>query len=238
MIGDSLQRYQYLSLAYFIEHGKWHSRFEMVATDTDKIKCSHIDENGNPTCSEPNNPSLLSENDWAHLYSHAADKSWKEMHMSIGGKSSFNGKMECQCARLQSDTSTEAMFYEGQSTKLTFISNIGDNPMHWWKRENCSINSSCILSSTKWDQLKDRASKLDWDYIGDIIDITSEKGYISQQYPDIDIAIFNRGLWGNIEPKKLKRIMKNLYKLTSKNKNGKCFWKGTSVAFSDGNAHG
>jgi hypothetical protein len=33
-------------------------------------------------------------------------------------------------------------------------------------------------------------------------------------------------------------IMRNLYKLTSKNKNGKCFWKGTSVAFSTGHSMG
>ena len=42
-IGDSLTRYSYFSLAYFMEHKKWPARFQA------QTPCNHVDEHGNKT---------------------------------------------------------------------------------------------------------------------------------------------------------------------------------------------
>lgn len=52
MAGDSLSRYQFLDLAYLMEHGEYPPNFGRPAENE---TCTHFDENGNPTCSEFNN---------------------------------------------------------------------------------------------------------------------------------------------------------------------------------------
>lgn len=113
MIGDSMMRFQFLSLAYFIEHGKWEHRFPMSEN------CIHKNYKGEPQCSLWNEPNILTEKDWAKVYGHSAEKSWKEMHSFIGGKG-FNGRLDCQCLRHEDvGKSIESMFYQGGFSSMS-----------------------------------------------------------------------------------------------------------------------
>lgn len=246
LIGDSLQRYQYLSLAYFIEHGVWPARF----TAREKKDCAHINERGVATCGEITKPSIASENDWGILYGHSVNNSWRMMHQCIGGPC-FNGKMDCQCARDTGPTSTENMFYQDRvnSTsdkilKLSFLSNLGDTHMHGWNRSKCEETQSCNLvkSNKNWDYLQNLAKKHSWDYEYHIIDYLEK--VVPEILPDVDIAVYNSALWnaGFQKEEKISPIFKNLFKLVNKNMvpmrdsppgtRGRCFWKGPSPAFS------
>jgi hypothetical protein len=115
MIGDSMMRYQFLSLAYFIEHGHWEHRFPMSEN------CQHKNHHGQTQCSPWNEPNILTEKDWAQVYGHSSDKSWKELHRFIGGKG-FNGHMDCQCLRHDDiDKSLESMFYQNTFSSLPSV---------------------------------------------------------------------------------------------------------------------
>jgi hypothetical protein len=59
-IGDSLTRYQYLSLAYFLEHKQWPPRYQA----TGYHPCLQVDEHNNTACSTPDKPNVCCEYDW------------------------------------------------------------------------------------------------------------------------------------------------------------------------------
>ncbi|CAM9342093.1 unnamed protein product, partial [Phaeothamnion confervicola] len=214
LIGDSIQRYLFLGLVYLIEHGSWAPRFPMSSTDPKadpSESCLHKD-------------------------------SWKQMHVAIGGKA-FNGNMDCQCARLDPERSTENMFYSSadNSIKLSFLSNVGTYPVHWWNRTRskggagCSDDSSCDLTPAAWDELQKRAEKEDWDTVGSIADLlrpdaATGESAVSKLLPDVDIALFNRGAWGKLGEDEGKRIMEGLFALTQqagrrKGQEGRCYWR-------------
>ena len=286
MIGDSLMRYQYLGLAFFIEHGRWPSRFAMANSqigENPSKDCKHFDIAGNPTCSPPGLPSIVSENDWANVYGHATDKSWRYMHQFIGGDG-MNGRVECQCARSVAEKSTEVMFYErkfqepaimrtssnvasngkkstedtslsassnidrdaSNRVRLSFLSNLGDLKVHMWNRTFCEQTGSCNLTAESWYKLQDKANSESWDIHDSLQNVISN--YLPKVMPDVDIALFNTGLWGGGgDPRWIKDIMQRLFAYVhgvdynkgpnakpepGKEKSGRCYWKGMSPAWS------
>ena len=234
-IGDSVSRYQFLVLAYFLEHGTWPPRFGMPRTD----KCEHIDEFGNPTCSPADEPSVAMEGDWSRLYGHANEKSWKEIHRYVGG-AGFHGNMECDCARGRD--SIDNMYYNRSfdlsdaPVALTFLGSRGSHngPIWGHKSSSCAKAGSCDLTSAQWDTIQTNVDKqeLDWKYYGETPEFFEALDAESIA-PGVDIAIFNQGLWGRI-PVNLPNVsatFEGLFNVTQKHK-GKCFWKGTTAAFS------
>jgi hypothetical protein len=283
LIGDSLMRYQFLGLAYFIEHGRWPARFAMASPekgDPPAKDCKHFDIAGNPTCSPPGSPSIVSENDWANVYGHATDKSWRYMHQYIGGEG-MNGRVECQCARSEADTSTEVMFYErtfrdnaisrpsvmpssgkrsGEESsqikpvdkeaqdrvRLSFLSNLGDLNVHLWSRSFCERTASCNLTADAWYRLQDKANNKSWDIDADLLTVITN--HLTKIIPDVDIALFNTGLWGGGGHRWVKEVMQRLFSFVhgrkfplkddeQPTKAGRCYWKGMSPAWST-NANG
>ena len=71
-IGDSLTRYQYLSLVYFLEHERWPQRFSIIADP-----CPHKDEAGMDACSTPNEPNVCAERD-------GEEGGWPTFQQSLG----------------------------------------------------------------------------------------------------------------------------------------------------------
>lgn len=110
MIGDSVTRYQFLSLSYLIHHGTYpphfprsRSRSRMKtwnrSSHKKRTECRHINEYGIATCSPPDQPNLCAEEDWRHGRG-KWDDSWHWLHHCIGDQNGiFNGYMECNCAR-------------------------------------------------------------------------------------------------------------------------------------------
>jgi hypothetical protein len=248
LIGDSVTRYQYISLIYFLEHGKWPPRFGVPR----EKECMHHDHAGNPTCSPKGEPSVVMEGDWAEIYGHAAEKSWKQMHLYLGGKG-FNGNLECQCQR--GANSIENMFYETKNittptdpdfkddfkpVKVTFLNDLPFVPMRGWKRSHCSATSSCHLTSEWWDDASNKTAHGDYDWQYSIANKPEDKFEIfeglesSGLAPDVDLAIYNRGLWVTAPSdfSQAEKMFAGMFKMTQKRK-GKCFWKGTTAkAFS------
>jgi hypothetical protein len=58
-IGDSLTRYQYFSLVYFLEYKKWPPRYPATGFDP----CFQADKHNNTVCSKPNEPNVCCEYD-------------------------------------------------------------------------------------------------------------------------------------------------------------------------------
>jgi hypothetical protein len=59
-IGDSLTRYQYLSLAYFLEHDTFPPRFGINF----RKPCAHVNETGHKMCSPRDQPNICMEMGW------------------------------------------------------------------------------------------------------------------------------------------------------------------------------
>ena len=153
-VGDSLTRYQYLSLAYLIERGQYPPRF------SPSDNCTHMDDDGQPTCSPQGEPNVCNEADWADA---AQEDSWKDFHSAIGGGTDggiFHGRMECSCARRYRDMniSTENYLYVSSEGKehvgggggrviMSVVNEIGwdddPNPIHGWNFTRCSFEGTC-----------------------------------------------------------------------------------------------
>ena len=148
-IGDSVTRYQFIILSYFIEHGSWPPRF---GRPNPTQPCEHIDENGHPTCSPIDEPNLAKQNDWKIVYGN--DDSWMRMHMFLGG-SGLNGHMEYHSAKCansidnmhyshafindtisspspRSNTDTDNDTHTNAPVRLSYLSSRGSSmgPMH------------------------------------------------------------------------------------------------------------
>eukprot|EP00569_Conticribra_weissflogii_P013244 CAMPEP_0171381856 /NCGR_PEP_ID=MMETSP0879-20121228/32823_1 /TAXON_ID=67004 /ORGANISM="Thalassiosira weissflogii, Strain CCMP1336" /LENGTH=470 /DNA_ID=CAMNT_0011893447 /DNA_START=89 /DNA_END=1498 /DNA_ORIENTATION=- len=91
-VGDSLTRYHYLSLAYFIEYGNWPKRFGASL----KTPCKFRDEHGEIACSLPGKPNVCMEGDW-NIFG-----GWPAFMQNLGGGTDggiFHGRMESNSNR-------------------------------------------------------------------------------------------------------------------------------------------
>jgi hypothetical protein len=240
-VGDSLTRYQYLSLAYFMEHKKWPPRFQALDP------CNRVDEYGNETCSKPNEPNVCAEGDWNKV------GGWAPYIQTLGGSTDggiFHGRMESQSVRT-SPYSVENMQYitseEDGRTKLSLISEVGwfgTERFVGWKFTGCAHNASCRYTPEQYeDNLKRyEADEFDWNYPL-ITDAFGPNGTLfREQHSDHNYVFYNRGLWGQIQEDKAKKMMESLHNITStrtrtsirtggnehENQNNRCFFRSTT----------
>ena len=160
-IGDSLTRYQFLSLAYFLEHKKWPMRFHARLQPC----LDHIDENGNPTCSKKEEPSVCNEVDWVDI------GGWKSYYQAMGGGTDggvFHGRMESQSLRssyrypivdtMQYTSSEEYGDGHGR-TKLSAYMELGASgiePFHGFNFTGCGYNATCTYTPERYAQNEKR----------------------------------------------------------------------------------
>ena len=240
LLGDSLMRYQYLSLVYLLEHGKFPPRWG-TATKNPGRKCLYTNADGSPACSPAEQPHVCMENDWATKYGHAVDKSWKQYHMALGG-AAMNGHLECQTARINMTHSVEAMFYERGSIKVTYFMpmfGVGGkvdkypSQMHWWQRSGCAATGSCNMSSADWEQMRAQADHGEYDFDGSLMDLLATNGTAASarmraELSSVDIAVWNQGQWGGMGTEDFyAEVFDGLFALVAPN-NGRCFYKGCS----------
>jgi hypothetical protein len=216
-IGDSLSRFQYLSLIYFLENGSWLSHFRMDPN------CTHLDDNKVPQCRRPGEPNLNDPH----------NRNYKALHVGLGSNY-FNGNLECQCFRGHVERSVENMFYESHidsantRTSILKATYMSDNivfPMKGWKRSHCSASSSCQMNLTHWFEFGEK--KWDYEFFDDDPHLYD---HLLNVIPDVNIALINRGLWTEIPTNAtaMTIIFKKLSQMIAKN-SGRCFWKGTTV---------
>jgi hypothetical protein len=225
-VGDSLSRYQFVSLAYFIERGEYPPRFG------ESLPCSHIDENGKPMCSSQI-PNVCMEGDW-HRFS---DDGWKDYHSALGGSTDggmFHGRLQCGCARGEnitwSETTENALYVSDSGIRLSYLGETGwgdwPDPLHGWNFTDCAEKGTCRTTKEDSDRLFARAMALDWDFNEPFYDALN--GTLQKILPAVDVAIYNRGHWAVLPEHVAQKVMP-LFREWAGN-DGRCFYKSTTAS--------
>jgi hypothetical protein len=237
-IGDSLTRYQYLSLAYFLEHDTFPPRFGNFLQP-----CTHVDEHtGRASCSPLNEPNICMETDWRlriPVQEFGSNDEWMYFFSSLGGWSSskqgggdgggiMNGRMECSCARAKTMTcgsacGTENQLYttsgKGQQQRPTVVSYFKEdgwadapNPLHGFYFSNCSATGTCRQSMAQNLQRVNRSIHMDFDWSQSFPQAINTTGVLRQILPSQPtVVLYNRGHWGKLSKKRSETIMPVLY---------------------------
>ena len=219
-VGDSLTRYQFVSLAYFIERGEYPPRFGH------SLSCSHIDENGKPTCSTPL-PNVCMEGDW---------HDWQAYHSALGGSTDggiFNGRLQCGCARGKRSKGPEmtenALYVSDSGIRLSYLAELGWGdwpPLHGWKFTDCVEKGTCRTTKEDNDRLLARAKARDWDFNEPFYDALIN-GTLKKILPTVDVAIYNRGIWAVIPEHVAQKLMQPFRDWVGTD--GRCFYKSTTA---------
>ena len=231
-LGDSLTRYMYLSLAYFIERKQWPKRFQA----TDHTPCYQFDEHNKTACSEESEPNVCCEYDFKHFKTGG----WGAFVQYLGGDTDggiFRGRMEAKSVRVE-PMSSEGYQYisskEDGRTKLTFIGEYGWNgnePFRGWNFSGCANTGTCRYSPESYQTNIDRHnnSDFDWDYPNISTAFESNTSF-RKQYQKTNFIIYNRGLWGTLPDTKAETMMEAMHDM----KGGKyaisnrCFFRSTT----------
>ena len=230
-IGDSLSRYQFLSLAYFIERGQYPPRFGRSQT------CTHMDEQGLPTCSAVDKPNVCMEGDWT-----LGQDGWQDFQSSMGGGTDggpFHGRYECPCSRREDSPTDERVdngLYvsaedeiTGARVKISYICETGFGaipaPIQGWNFTTCAYNGTCQVTKNDSEKLLNRSKAHDWDWNETLDKALNDT--LQKILPLVDIAIYNRGLWGVLSKDMAKKVMPLLHGLVG---DGRCLYRTTTAA--------
>lgn len=243
-IGDSLTRYQYLSLAYFLEHGRWPQRFNRIADP-----CPYKNEAGLDACSTPNEPNVCAEGDWPG--------GWPAYQQSLGGGVDggvFRGRLESHSTRSCKNEGENMQYVTAPQesstpkavtglapnnrmrwadrTKLSYTTESGwgeeSNTSPGWNFTGCAYDGSCRYTTEEYTENIRRCEEGDVHFKYSSIEeafggVTGGDGSVlantttifQDQFADVDIAFYNRGLWGKITDNRAKQMMKLLHDFTN-----------------------
>ena len=246
-IGDSVSRYQFHSLAHLIDKGTYPPRFPSPRAYGDECRY-HIDEHNQSQCSPDGQPNICTEVDW---FRHYQDRSWDMLYQALGGGSDggiFDGRMECACARNDDERiETENMLYaskldeNGHRIVLSIMQERGwiNNvlPIRGYGFTGCSFNESCRLTDAMQNTMYDRLRNESYDYSQSFPEaIDADNGVLRHVVPPVNIAIYNRGLWGKLAPERAQRIFPALFNWTG-GTSGRCLFKSTTASGRDTDQH-
>jgi hypothetical protein len=230
-IGDSLTRYQYLSLAYFLEHKQWPPRYQA----TGYHPCLQVDEHNNTACSNPDKPNVCCEYDW-ELFGNGG---WTAFMQNLGGGTDgrlFRGRMEAQSVR--GADSVENYQYlsseEDGRTKMSLISEYGWNgnePFRGWSFSGFAHNGTCRYTPESYQNNLDRLANNNFDY--DYPNITTafkSNSEFHAQHQNTNYIFYNRGLWGALQADKANSMMEAIQNMTGGKDvvTHRCFFKSTT----------
>lgn len=247
-IGDSLTRYQYLSLVYFLEYERWPPRFNRIADP-----CPFKNEAGQDACSTSHEPNVCAEGDWPG--------GWPAFQQSVGGGVDggvFHGRLESHSTRTSCKNDGENMQYvttapsqESSTPKAVAAGLAPNNKMRWadstklsftmesgwgeesttspgWNFTGCAYDGSCRYTPEEYTENIRRCEEGDLHFKYSSIEeafggVTGGDGSVlantttifQDQYADVDIAFYNRGLWGKITDNRAKQMMKLLHDFTN-----------------------
>ncbi|KAL3770409.1 hypothetical protein ACHAW5_002326 [Stephanodiscus triporus] len=114
-----------------------------------------------------------------------------------------------------------------------------------WNYTGCATSVSCRYTQEDYDDNIRRCEEggVDFEYTSieeafggttgsDGTNVTKTKTIFLEQYADVDIAFYNRGLWGKITDNRARQMMKLLHDFTTPShgdtSKGRCFFKTTS----------
>jgi hypothetical protein len=238
MIGDSVTRYQHMSLAHLLEHGHYPPRFARPASASEP--CRHVDEHGNATCAPFDKPNLCVESDW---------NGWDNYYEALCGSTSgglMNGRMECHSVRIKGSRKLEwndnMLYVNGESrAALSFVfeTGFGDHheaPIHGYHFTNCSYEGNCRRTRADSERIRKRTLAGDFDWRQPLSEAIGRNGSLRAALPSVDYALYNRGIWGKLSEDRAKRVFPVLHDWVTSNSNkkktgggaGRCFFKSTT----------
>jgi hypothetical protein len=227
-IGDSLTRYQFTSLSYFLDHKHWPKRFHASLQP-----CTHISEDGTPACNIQDEPSVCTNIDWK--------QHWAGYYQSMGGGIDgdvFHGRMESLSARFgdEFDTIMDIMRYTSSEeygigpsrTQLTFIMEAGtrgDEPFRGFNFNGCGYNATCRNTPRQYNRLEERLrlKQFDWMYPNITTALEVSGNEFHDQNPYVDYVFYNRGIWGKLQSEKAVQMLNAMSRMSSR-----CFYKTTT----------
>jgi len=243
-IGDSLTRYQVLSLVYLLERGVYPPRFNRPSGSE---QCPYGSTNETNSCSPADKPNVCVVNDFRGL---PLPDSWSSFHHEIGGGVDggvFRGRMECDCVRggvqCPADSpgcDVENFFYttreegtagSGRRTNVSFFFEDGwgddPRPIRGFNFTDCAPSGSCLHNNAVVQTKKQRASQLSYNWEQPLGDALERNGSLRELVPPVDVSIYNRGLWGQLTTAQTQRYMPLFRDLTAA-RSGRCFFKSTT----------
>jgi hypothetical protein len=208
MVGDSMTRYQFTSLAFFIHKGYCQPRFGETLPS-----CLHLDKDGVPVCSLEGEPNAFMEYSWVSVTRPGRDP-WNTFMQDLGSNI-FDGYMEASTARTSATNhtqiaenyhcvapaqyngtaqppSTSATQYNvdhANKTRLmlSFLQELGwgdePTPIQGFHFTKCAYRGTCIISDALADERVQRALKYDFDFSQPLGDALNNGGAIRQQLP-------------------------------------------------------
>jgi hypothetical protein len=246
IIGDSLSRYGAISLAYFLEKGAWMPRFGI-----EYPYCRRRDENGTAVCSTAENPNLLVSVNVFHAPSRPSDmEGWDYYMANLGGWTdggTFNGRLECNCPGKRAESwmyvtpelqlaskHTNATDDDKQYANQVVISfvleygHINPLPLQGYNFTGCALTGTCRQTAADSAYWIKRAESGDVDWSQDLPEFLSLNGAFTSLLPPVDIAMYNRGIWGDMPAERSKQVLPLLYNYSG-GTNGQCFYRTTMV---------
>jgi len=209
MIGCSVTRFQYMSLAYLVENGRYPPRF--VDADAEQQG-----QSSNNVCQEPGPKGPFF--DWLG-----------------GGKDGgpYNGRMECSCNRdmvpnvegwtcNRTHCSSEHFMYASapdpptggnQRVLMSYFGEFGwgdaPRPIMGFEFAGCSYNGTCRRDDSVLGAIRDRMARDDYDFDEPLEDaLDPEKGgFLTRIAPPVDIAVYNRGVWGQLPVERAEKVL-------------------------------
>jgi hypothetical protein len=194
MIGDSVTRYQYISLAHFLEHGRFPPRFRRPPSPDGP--CRHVDELGVPQCSPHAEPNVCIEKEWSR---------WDLYFQGLGGSTNgglMNGRMECHSYRVEGSPVMEwndnLLYSNGNSRAvLSFLFETGwgnnnEAPLFGFQFTNCSFEGTCRRTGADTDRVKNRTLRGDFDWRQTFPEAIDANGTLRAVLPKPDVAMVSR----------------------------------------------
>lgn len=241
-LGDSLSRYQYMSLVWFLHKGSYPPHFRKPG----RGYCKHMNEEGKPTCSPNDEPSICSVPDW--FGGGPSNKSGWQWYAQSMGSTMFDGYMEANAIKTENllrEKIVDNYFYASPSTRhdgspdrpnidQVFVSYVKDtvHPVTMFHWKNCAQEGNCDYSDEEAKTREQRAINLDFDYSQSLAHALEETsgGILPKLLPPVDIELYNRGIWGLMNKQHSKTVLPLLHQWTHKNNNnnGKCFFRSST----------
>ena len=250
MAGDSVSRYQFVSLATFLHTGHYPPRFGKDPN------CPHINDQGKPACSPADEPNVCMEGQWQE----GPKDAWMKLFQAIGGYL-FDGYMEASSIRQRdvahaaaenylyysppdletsttSNTSNETMGEQTTNSDLTrriILSFSGEagwantpDPVHGFDFTGCGKDGTCNYTDELWASRLERHRNMSYDFSEPFEDAIGPNGCLRKQLPPVDIALYNRGLWGVLGNETKNKILFDNLHTFSKGEQGRCFFRSTT----------
>ena len=237
--GDSLSRYQFLSLATFLHKQHYPPRFGKGTSGY----CKHLNEQGLAACSPPDEPNICMEGDWS---GGGQEDSWLKFVRALGSYL-FGGHMEANAIRKGgikgavenyvyasplADNSTAA---KAQQIVLSFVNEIGwgndPTPIHGFNFTGCAFEGTCNFTDEMAEERLQRHVNGSYDFSEPFVEAIGPQGVLRQVLPPVDVAFYNRGIWGVLsDTNKNQNITQNLYEFSGGDQ-GRCFFRTSTGRF-------